>query len=143
MYVDRTGMHCVLMSEHELFYVNWDHDRIDLIDISGKDTGGDYQRPCGLRSVELSAEDDSVFEILLGTSDGQIYHASIEFDPHRGLDIFEPFESVLEIPNAKAILDLKVAKISYDSIIVMAITESNLYQFSANTSLIKTLLLES
>jgi hypothetical protein len=129
MYVDRSGMHCVLMSDNELFYVNWKHDRIYVIDIGGKDAGGEAQRPSGLRSVEISAEDEYVFEILVGTTDGQIFHASIEFDPDsaRGLDIFEPFESVLELPNAKAILDLKVAKINYESIIIMAITESNLY----------------
>ena len=80
-----------------------------------------------MRSIEISAEDEFVFEILVGTTDGQIFHASIEFDPARGLEIFEPFESVLELPNAKAILDLKVAKINYESIIIMAITESNLY----------------
>ena len=40
-FVDRSGMHCVLMSDNEMFYVNWTHDRIYVIDIGGKDAGGE------------------------------------------------------------------------------------------------------
>ena len=72
MYVDRTGVHCVLMSDHELFYVNWEYsERIWRIDLQGgRDFSGEFQRPCGLRCVEIIADDEQLFEILIGTSDG-------------------------------------------------------------------------
>ena len=67
MHVDRSGIHCVLMSDHEIFYINWNHDQIFKIDFGGKD--GEGEKPCGLRSVEMFSEDENV-EVLLGTSDG-------------------------------------------------------------------------
>lgn len=48
----------------------------------------------------------------------------------------------MEIPNAKSILDIKAAKISDESLVVLAVTDSNLYQFSGNFSVIKILLQE-
>jgi len=53
----------------------------------------------------------------------------------------EEFTCVLEIPDSKAILDLKMANINFDSNIVLAVTESSLYQFSGE-NIFKNLLLE-
>jgi hypothetical protein len=42
---------------------------------------------------------------------------------------------VIELPDAKAILDLKIANISMSQNIVLAVTESSLYQFSGENVL--------
>ena len=47
----------------------------------------------------------------------------------------ENFTSVIEIPDAKAILDLKIANLSMSQNIVLAVTESSLYQFSGENVL--------
>jgi hypothetical protein len=41
----------------------------------------------------------------------------------------DQFESVIEIPDAKAILDVKIASFSSFKNIILAVTESSLYQF--------------
>ena len=70
-------------------------------------------RPRAFRSVDIyhDAGEQNFFEILLGTQDGQIYHAALEYS-NAGLDVAEHFTSVIEIPDAKAILDLKIASMS-------------------------------
>lgn len=50
----------------------------------------------------------------------------------------EPFTSVIEIPDAKAILDIKIANVQGHNV-VLAITESSLYQFSG-ASMIQSML---
>jgi len=39
MYVDREGQHCILLAENELFYSNWNDDRLYLVDTSGGEAG--------------------------------------------------------------------------------------------------------
>lgn len=96
-------------------------------------------RPRAFRSVDIEASDESVFEILLGTQDGQIFHAVVEYSP-AGFEVLEPLTCVLELPDGKAILDIKIANISFGQNIVLAVTDSSLYQF-AGESMIKNLLM--
>ena len=110
MFVDREGMHCILLAEHELFYCNWEDNHIYQINTMGQEG---TTRPRAFRSVDIyhDAGEQNFFEILLGTQDGQIYHAALEYS-NAGLDVAEHFTSVIEIPDAKAILDLKIASMS-------------------------------
>jgi hypothetical protein len=48
----------------------------------------------------------------LGTKDGKIYHAAFDYS-QGNLEVADPFSCVLEIPDAKAILDLKAANINF------------------------------
>ena len=90
------------------------------------------------RSIDIFYEDDvNFFEILLGTHDGQIYHAALEYG--NGLEIVEPFSHVLELPTGKAILDLKIAAITFEEQMVLAVTDSSLYQFTGEGMLRKML----
>jgi len=99
-------------------------------------------RVSAFKSVDLlinPGDDDSYFEIVLGTQDGQIFHAVLEYSGGR-FEVIENFTNVLELPDGKAILDLKVASIGSSQHIVMAITDSSLYQFQGE-QMIKALLL--
>lgn len=93
------------------------------------------------------AGDHEFFEILLGTHDGCIYHAAFEYSSQRlregkqPFEVVEEFTCVLEVPDSKAILDIKMANINFDSYVVLAVTESSLYQFSGE-NVFKNLLLE-
>jgi hypothetical protein len=59
----------------------------------------------------------------------------LDFSPNSGLEVTEDFTSVIEIPDAKAILDLKIANLNMNQNIVLAVTESSLYQFSGENML--------
>lgn len=53
----------------------------------------------------------------------------LEYNNQR-LDYFESFECLLELPDSRAILDVKVASPGFNQNIILAITDSSLYQFS-------------
>ena len=125
-----------------------------LGNIQGDSVAEDFlqkQKPFEFRSVEIysMAEDD--FEIILGTQDGEIYHARFETNV-RGVEFQEPythFHLVQDIPEVKAILDIKVVKIeeqSRDSLIgaprslgasmlILVLTETSIYQFLAESDI--------
>ena len=144
MCVDQQGMHCVLLADHEIFYCNWDGDRLWKISTSAKEGQGDAgpnvmpgHKPPPFRSVDISS-DDACFDLLVGTQDGQIFHALVEYNEDAGQTYpltyppDETFASVLELPDAKAILDLKIATVRDASqlpvwTVVLAATESGLY----------------
>ena len=68
--------------------------------------------------------------------DGQIFHAVLEYTKdHKEarIEVLEPFTFMLELIDAKAILDIKIASFGYDQNIVLAVTETSLYQFCGDT----------
>ena len=74
-----------------------------------------------------------MFEIVFGTQAGSIYHGAFNFNDEGKLEMLEKFEMVLELPEARAILDLKVAQLG-DSNLLLAVTDSCLYQFAGAES---------
>jgi hypothetical protein len=62
-----------------------------------------------------------MFEIILGTEDGQIYHACLQYTP-KMLEIIDPFVLVMDTHEYRPIYDIKMAKISNRQII-LAITD--------------------
>lgn len=54
--------------------------------------------------------DFDTFEVLLGTEDGCIFHACLNFSS-KGLTVYDQFVNVLETNDYRAILDLKIARI--------------------------------
>lgn len=150
MYVSRQGSHCILLAEHELFYNNWADNTIIQLDrvlldsmVEGRSASmAGTSRPRAFRSVDVyqAPDDDTLFEILLGTQDGQIFHAALLYCDGQ-LEVIEPFESVLELTDSKAILDIKMARVSFDQHVILAVTESSLYQLSGDYTF-RNLLLE-
>ena len=69
MFVNREGMHCILLAEHELFYCNWEDNHIYQINTMAQE---ETTRPRAFRSVDIyhDAGEQNFFEILLGTQDG-------------------------------------------------------------------------
>ena len=65
---------------------------------------------------------------MFGTEAGGIYHAAFVVEEGR-IEVLEKFECVVELPEARAILDIKVAQLS-DSSLILAVTDSCLYQFA-------------
>lgn len=80
--------------------------------------------------------DLDTFEILLGTDDGQIFHACLQYNP-KGLQVIDPIVSVFDTNEFRPILDLKMAKI-FNRQLVIAITDSSLHQFISDNNLKKT-----
>lgn len=152
LFVSRNGNHCILLADHELFYNNWKDNTIiqfdkillDSIKVERSASVTSYTATSGPRafkSIDIShdLDDESFFEILLGTVDGQIFHAALEY-VNGTFDVVEPLECVLELTDYKPILDLKIAKVNFDQNMVLAVTESSLYQFTGDT-VVKSVLL--
>lgn len=110
VHVDREGQHCILICDHELFYLNWKDNRVFPISTSGSDS-----RPRAFQSIDIHHEvgEENFFEVLLGTQDGQIFHAALEYSQGgakgSALEVVEPFTHVIEMPGAGPVLDLKIA----------------------------------
>jgi len=71
-------------------------------------------RPRAFKSIDIYHEEgeDTFFEIVLGTLDGQIFHAALDYS-NGSIEVVEPFTFMLELIDAKAILDIKIASISF------------------------------
>ena len=130
MFVSRDGNHAILLAEHELFYNNWNDNQIIQLDkllLDSMEKKG--TRVSAFKSVDILQEGDSTFDILLGTQDGQVFHAALDYSDGN-FEVLEPFANVLELPDGKAILDIKIASIGFAQNIVLAITDSSLYYIS-------------
>ena len=76
-------------------------------------------RPRAFKCIDIyqSAEDATWFEIVVGTVDGQIFYAELEYTKNLkegSIAVVEPFTFMLELVDAKAILDIKIASFSYE-----------------------------
>lgn len=138
MYVDREGVHCLLVYDYELFYINFYGNQVHKVSSLSQEDGqmGDQNFLTGSRPSPIVAIDVhhdpgelNLFEIILGTQDGRIFHAVLEYQNNR-LEIIENFACVVELPEHRAILDLKIASFESQQFMILAITESSLYQFS-------------
>lgn len=111
MYVDARGLHCFFLAEHEIYYNHWNSNRVYQITTRTDNSA----QPKSFRSLDLSyvsPGDFDIFEILVGTEDGQIYHACLNFSPGKNtLDYLDTLKNVFETGDYRPILDLKIAKI--------------------------------
>ena len=79
----------------------------------------------------MAPGDYETFEILVGTEDGQIYHACLSFSAGKNtLDYIDTLKNVFETGDYRPILDLKIAKIGQRQV-VLAISDhpTTLHQF--------------
>jgi len=126
MYVDRKGMHCFLLADHEIYYNNWANDRVHQIPVNVD--GSDQAR--AFKSIDICYLDDddlNIFEVLIGSEDGQIFHACIQVTEDQVEILDGEFKQVLETVDFRPILDIKIAKIN-NNYLVLAVTDSSLYQ---------------
>jgi hypothetical protein len=133
MYVDPMGVHCFLLAEHEIFYNHWGSNRVFQVMTKPQEGQAASQQPKAFRSVDLQYQsplDRSSFEVLLGTEDGNIFHAAFQWTP-QGLNTMKHINWVFQTPDYRPILDLKIAKIAGNQV-VLAITENSLHQFHSN-----------
>lgn len=88
MFVDPRGLHCFFLAEHEIFYNHWSSNRVFQITTSSKLDSQTSTQPRTFRSIDLqyvSPKNFDIFEILVGTDDGNIYHSAFMLDP-KGID---------------------------------------------------------
>lgn len=125
MFVDAKGIHCFLLTEHEIYYNNWNSSKVFQVNTTV--AGGSSQLK-SFRSLDLqyvSPSDLNMFELVLGTEDGQLYHACLNYSP-KLLEVVDPLVLLLDTQQYRPIYDLKLAKISSKQI-VLAITENTLH----------------
>lgn len=74
-------------------------------------------------------DDSRVYEILLGSEDGHIFHGVMEINQKYGtVEVFKEFTSVMETPEYSPILDIKIARVK-GNYLVLAVSATSLYQF--------------
>jgi hypothetical protein len=95
MFVDKLGLHCFMLTGHEIFYNYYKSDRILTLPVRmpGQAT------PVGLKAIEILKFDENepnFFEVLLGSDQGHIFHGVFSVDDSTGaLDEVQPFKVVL------------------------------------------------
>lgn len=102
MFVDSTGNHCFMVSDHEIFYNHWESDNIFKVPLFQTDGGyGEQQRT--LKSIDISKAigddgSEAVLDVLIGTEDGHILHGAVETKGTRAgnLTVVSQFKSVME-----------------------------------------------
>mmetsp|Transcript_7263 Transcript_7263/g.6393 ORF Transcript_7263/g.6393 Transcript_7263/m.6393 type:complete len:167 (+) Transcript_7263:357-857(+) len=129
-YVDSYGIHCIMLAEHEVFYNNWESERIFQVQISPTGMSGASSQPRIYKSVDISyvsVGDYDTFEVLLGTEEGQIFHTCMQYSS-QGLQVIDDFVCVMEMQDFRPILDIKMAKI-HSKNLILAVSDSCFYQF--------------
>lgn len=94
MFVDKLGLHCFMLTGHEIFYNYFHSDIVFPVPIDSiKGT------QVAFKSIDILKFDDSepnFFELLLGSEDGHIFHGVFEVDRSDGqLKVVEPFKVVV------------------------------------------------
>ena len=117
MAVDKLGLHCIVISDFELFYMNWKSDKVFPMSNIEKDGStvspiisiqSRYivdNRPCSITTVDIATEENEqdVFDIVFGTKDGRVYHAEIIYESGE-LQFSQKFECIIKnIPNNQSI----------------------------------------
>ncbi len=78
MFLDESGIHCILMSDSELFYNHWDSDYIYRIDVFTPEHFNCRQdetiKSMVITAIDIKVIEDNLFEIIIGTKTGQILH---------------------------------------------------------------------
>ena len=78
MFLDESGIHCILMSDSELFYNHWDSDYIYRIDVFTPEHFNCRQdetiKSMVIKAIDIKVIEDNLFEIIIGTKTGQILH---------------------------------------------------------------------
>ena len=80
MYVDPRGLHCFFLAEHEIFYNHWSSNRVFQVASTHSGASSTTSQPKSFKSIDLqyvAPKEYDLFEILLGTEDGQIFHACL------------------------------------------------------------------
>lgn len=83
--VDKSGMHCLILTDTDLLYNHWESDIVSKIEIEGQNgsnSSASQTAPSdfNIRSFDIltDIDDNNFFQICLGTSDGQILHGAVE-----------------------------------------------------------------
>ena len=134
VYVSDSGMHCFMLSEHELFYNHFSSDHVHKIKLDS-DGSSEIGQQRSFRSIDILNFSDNVYEVLIGSEDGYLILGIMECDPRKGsVEVFEPFKTVVETPEYSAILDIKITKIK-NEFLTLAVSATSLYQFVGSGSL--------
>lgn len=143
MVVDREGIHCLFLYDYDVYFATWNDDRSksqihSINELLQEEAGHDGRqsfltgnRPRAIRAIDIYHEpgDHEMFELVFATQDGSIFHSALAYDADTGkLEILEKFDCMLELPDSRAILDLKIVRIQ-ESFMVLAVTDNCLYQF--------------
>lgn len=65
MFVDQAGLHCFMLTGHEIFYNYWKSDRVQALPLRQTGTSS-----AGIKSIDILRFDDNepnFFELLLGS----------------------------------------------------------------------------
>jgi hypothetical protein len=70
MYVDDFGVHCIMLFGTEVYYTNWESQKIVPIDVNGPN-GQTTFSCCSVTYID--DDDPNFFELVLGSDDGKVF----------------------------------------------------------------------
>lgn len=137
MYISESGMHCFMLSDHELFYNHYGSDNVQKIKVES-DSTSEIGQQRSFRSIDILKFGDSnsnVYEVLIGSEDGYLILGTVECNPRNGsVEVFDAFRNVVETPEYSPILDIKISKVK-NEFLTLAVSQTCLYQFVGSGSL--------
>lgn len=94
MFVDKTGLHCFMLTGHEIFYNYFDSDQVYNVPIES--IRGTQVAFKSIDILKFDENEPNFFELLLGSEDGHLFHGVFETQKHNGeLSAVEPFKVVV------------------------------------------------
>lgn len=136
MFVDKLGLHCFMLTGHEIFYNYFKSDRILPLPVQ---VPGASQ--LGFRSIDILRFDDAdpnFFELLIGTDQGHILHGVFQVQDNGMIDVVQQFKIAIQTPEYTEIKDIRMTRIK-EAYLVLAVSDTKLYQFAGISSLEETL----
>lgn len=134
------GLHGFFLCENELFYNHFRSRKIHEVRLN-TNTGI-------VRSVEIYQENSNetdVFEILVGTEQGQVFHGCIMVE-NDSLNYLDDFVQVLDVPSLRPILEIKVQRVRLNKktkTVALLACDSSIYQcVGESTQTLKSILIE-
>ena len=88
LYVDKTGLHCFMLTGREIYYNYFYSENVMQLPL---DTS--RSSPISIKSIDIlifDERDTSFFEMLLGSEDGAIYHGVFTVSPEGLISNDEP-----------------------------------------------------
>jgi hypothetical protein len=126
LFVDKTGLHCFMLTPREIYYNYYHSDTVVVLPVEiSRGT------PPTIHSIDIQLFDEAdptFFELLLGSEDGTLFHGAFQITPEGIPQTVSQIQMAVKTPEYNPIREIKIAKVK-EVFLVLAITSTKLYQF--------------
>lgn len=124
MFVDKLGLHCFMLTGHEIFYNYFKSDRILPLPIQVP--GLTQQSYKSIDILRFDESDPNFFELLIGTDQGNILHGVFSVQDNGVIEAAQPFKKAMQVPELTAINEIRMTRVK-EVYLVLAVSDTKLY----------------